>query len=160
MLPTPYRAEQRCQVVWLSGMISPENKQSVFYRKAVSAMDYTLTVQRPFDQIIHNLIDRLRQRDLQTQVSFNACLKQTETGGACPYHGQQPCTCRYAVLLVYNQAQRDYRTITVYGRDDEAWLTLVWQPALNGQDPEAHETLEILLLGILLSLTQPFPVAD
>lgn len=122
-------------------------------------MDYTLTVQQPFDTIIQKLMDNLRQRNLQTQLSFNACLVHDGSNCACSNHNQQSCTCRYAVLLVYTREQRDYRTITIYGRDDKTWLTLVWQPALSGQDVEAHETLEILLLGILLNLAQPFPVA-
>lgn len=121
-------------------------------------MDYTLTVQQPFDEIFHKLTERLEQRSLPAQVSFNACLSEYDNDVRCLHHGQQHCTCRYAVLLVYNQEQHDYRTITVYGRDDKAWLTLVWQPAFSEQDPEAHETLEILLLGILFSLTQPIPV--
>lgn len=122
-------------------------------------MDYSLTVQQPFDTIIQQLMDRLRQRNLQTQLSFNACLAQDGSDCACSHHSQQFCTCRYAVLLVFTREQRDYRTITIYGRDDKARLTLVCQPALSGRNAEAHETLETLLLGILLNLAQSFSAA-
>lgn len=121
-------------------------------------MDFTLTVQQPFDQIIRSLTGHLEQRNLQAQISFNACLAQVESGGHCPHHGQEQCNCRYAVLLIYSQDQLDYRTITIYGRDEIVWLTLIWQPTHPGQNAEAHEALEILLLGILLSLSRPAPV--
>ena len=122
-------------------------------------MDHILTIHQPFDKIIQNLTTLLQQRGLQAQVSFNACLSQDGGDGACPHHGQEPCPCRYVVLLVFDQDKVDYHTITVYSREDKAWLTLVGQAPRKGQDPEAHEMLEISLLSILLNLTQPIPVA-
>ncbi len=114
-------------------------------------MDYTLTLHLPFDDIIHNLTSGLQRHKLQTQLSFSACLPPTSSGDS------QQCPCRYAVLLVFTKDRRDYRTITIYGQAAETWLTLVWQPARPGQDPTAHEALEVLLLGTLLNLAQPLP---
>ena len=88
-------------------------------------------------------------------ISFD--LRLARAGHAdcdCPYHGQAECTCQYAILLVHNSVQEDvtHRTITLHGRDETVWLTLLQSSAPHNGNAIAHEAVEAIILDVLLSL--------
>jgi len=64
------------------------------------------------------------------------------------------CTCQYAVLLVYDRAQGSgvCRTLTLHGRDEEVWLSLLQSPGLPAEMRPAYEALGRELLAFLLKL--------
>ena len=117
-------------------------------------MDYTLRIDRPSEQVIPELMEALRQRQLQVAISFD--LQQARAIQAacdCPHHGQAPCTCQYAVLLVYDLrgGRATSGTITVHGRDGRVWLSLIKNPPMADDNDAAHQLLEQELLSVLLS---------
>ena len=122
-------------------------------------MDYTLRINQPSEQVIPELLTALRRHALRTIITFDLQLARAgQESCGCPHHGTENCTCQYAVLLVYDPAQGDgvYRTITIHGRDEQVWLSLLRRPASTIRESEAHKDLEQKLLNLLLSL----PSAD
>lgn len=121
-------------------------------------MNYTLRLDQPGEQITSRLIDTLREWGLQATISFDLRLARTDQiRCGCPYHGQTKCTCQYAVLLVYDPAQEDgtYRTITIHGRDEAVWLTLLQSLMPHNGNAIAHEAVEAIIVAALLSLVAP-----
>ncbi len=121
-------------------------------------MDYTVRLEHPGEQVIPQLIDALRDQGLQATISFDLRLVRADHAECdCPYHGQAECTCQYAVLLVYDPAQEDgtYRTITIHGRDETVWLTLLQSPVPHHGNAIAYEAVEAIIRGTLLSLVAP-----
>ncbi len=118
-------------------------------------VDYTLRVDRPSEQVIPDLVDALQHRGLQATISFD--LQLARAGHAdcdCPHHGMEGCTCQYAVLLVYDPQPGSgvYRTITVHGRDEQVWLSLLKSPISPTENTLIYEAVEALLLNTLLRL--------
>lgn len=121
-------------------------------------MNYTLRLDQPSEQITSRLLNILRQWDLQATVSFDLRLARTDQIHCdCPYHGQAECTCQYAVLLVYDPKQLDgtYRTITLHGRDETVWLTLLQNPIPHNGNAIAYEAVEAIIMDVLLNLITP-----
>jgi hypothetical protein len=121
-------------------------------------MDYTVRLTQPGEQVLAKLIDALRCQGLQVTISFD--LRLARAGHAacdCPYHGLMDCTCQYAVLLIYDPQQLDgtYRTITIHGRDETVWLTLLQSPVPHNESAIAHEAVEAIIMDALLSLVAP-----
>ena len=121
-------------------------------------MDYTVRLEHPGEQVIPQLIGALQRQGLQATISFDLRLARADHADCdCPYHGQAECTCQYAVLLVYDPAQEDgtYRTITLHGRDETVWLTLLQSSVPHNGNAIAHEAIEAIIMEALLSLVAP-----
>lgn len=121
-------------------------------------MDYTVRLEHPGEQVIPKLIDALQRQGLQATISFDLRLARADHADCdCPYHGLLDCTCQYAVLLVYDPKQLDgaYRTITVHGRDETVWLTLLQSPVPHSGNAIAYEAVEAIIMDALLSLVAP-----
>ena len=121
-------------------------------------MDYTVRLEQPSEQVIPKLIEALRQQGLQATISFD--LRLARAGQAhcdCPYHGQAECTCQLAILLVYDPEQVDgkYRTVTIHGRDQRVWLTLLQNPVLIDGAMLAYEAAEAVIIDSMQSLVDP-----
>jgi hypothetical protein len=133
--------------------------------KDKQAMDYTLHVDRPSEEVIPELVTSLERHGLRVMVTFDLQLaRANQVDCHCPHHGTERCTCQYAVLLVYNQQQGSgtYRSITAMGRDGEVWLSLLRctsplekSPTAPAEARVAHETPEENLLKLLLGLAGP-----
>ncbi len=54
----------------------------------------------------------------------------------CPHHGSAQCTCQYAVILVYGEAEEPARLL-LHGREKTTWVTL---DAVNHQQAVALMT--------------------
>ncbi len=126
-------------------------------------MDYTVRLEHPGEQVIPKLIDALRGRGLQATISFD--LRLARAGHAdcdCPYHGQAKCTCQLAILLVYDPEQVDgkYRTVTIHGRDERIWLTLLQGPGPPGGSILAYEAAEAVIMDSIKSLVDPSQQAE
>jgi hypothetical protein len=118
-------------------------------------MDYTLHVDQPSERVIPNLMSALQRRELRAMITFDLRLARADHVDCdCPYHSTEDCTCQYAVLLVYDPKQESgvYRTITIHGRDEEVWLSLLKDPSPPTENTLIHEALEAVLLDTLLSL--------
>jgi hypothetical protein len=118
-------------------------------------MDHTLQVNRPGEQVTTELIDELERHGLHVMLTFNLQLARAhQVECQCPQHGTEQCTCQYAVLFVHDpqQVHKVSRTITIHGKDEEVWLSLLKSSAPSTQ---AGITLEQKLLTILLRLVNP-----
>jgi len=118
-------------------------------------MEYTLHLDRPSERVIPKLVADLERRGLRVMITFDLQLARAHRGDCrCPHHGTERCTCQYAVLLVYDRAQGSgvCRTLTLHGRDEEVWLSLLQSPALPAGARPAHEALGREVLDILLGL--------
>ena len=121
-------------------------------------MDYTVRINQPNKQIIPDLIQALERQKLRAILTFDfQHARSPHISCGCPHHGTDACNCQYAVLLVYEpqHGYEVYRTITIHGRDEQVWLSLLKKPASPKQLVPAHEALKIKLLEILLSLAAP-----
>ena len=121
-------------------------------------MNYTLRLDQSSEQVTTRLMDTLQQQGLQATVSFDLRLARADQAHCdCPYHGQAECTCQYAILLVHDPAQEDvtHRTITLHGRDETVWLTLLQSPVPHYGNASAHEAAEAIIIEALLSLVAP-----
>lgn len=126
-------------------------------------MDYTVRLEHPGEQVIPQLIDALRSQGLQATISFDLRLARADHADCdCPYHGQAECTCQYAVLLVYDPKQLDgtYRTMTLHGRDETVWLTLLQSPIPHHGNASAYEAAEAIIMEALLSLVTPVQAVE
>jgi len=121
-------------------------------------MDYTVRLDQSSEQVTARLMDALWQRGLQVTVSFDLRLVRADQLHCdCPFHGQAECTCQYAILLVHDPAQEDgtYRTITLHGRDEIVWLTLVQSSVPHHGNAIVHEAVEAIIMDALLSMVAP-----
>jgi len=121
-------------------------------------VDYTVRTNRPDKEIIPDLIQTLERQALHAILTFDfQHARSPHVGCGCPHHGTEACDCQYAVLLVYEprHGYEVYRTITIHGRDEQVWLSLLKRPASPRQSGPAHEALETKLLGTLFSLAAP-----
>ncbi len=118
-------------------------------------MDYTVHVDRPPEEAIHELVNALERKGLHVMTTFDLQLaRANQVDCHCPHHSTERCTCQYAVLMVYKQKRGagPHRTITAHGRDREMWLSLLESPTLpTGSQPD-YEALGRELLQILLGL--------
>lgn len=124
-------------------------------------MDYTVRINQANKQIIPALIHELERQKLRGILTFDfQHARSPHLSCNCPHHGTDACNCQYAVLLVYDpqHGYEIYRTITIHGRDEQVWLSLLQKPASARQLEPAHQTLEAKLLAILFSLAElPHP---
>ncbi len=121
-------------------------------------MDYTVRIDQPNKQIIPDLIQALERQELHAILTFDfQHARSPHVSCGCPHHGTEACNCQYAVLLVYDPqyGYEVYRTITIHGRDEQVWLSLLKKPASARQIVPAHKTLETKLLEILFRLAAP-----
>lgn len=121
-------------------------------------MDYTVRINQPNEQIIPELIEVLRHQALRAILTFDfQHARSPHVSCGCPHHGTEACNCQYAVLQVYDpqHGYEVYRTITIHGRDEQVWLSLLKKPASPRQIVPAHKALESKLLEILFSLAAP-----
>lgn len=127
--------------------------------KGKPSMDHTLRVDRPSEQVIPELVNALQRQGLRVMITFDLQLaRANQVDCHCPHHGTERCTCQYAVLLAYSDQGQEsavYRTITIHGRDQQVWLSLLRSPALPANEHSAHEALGSELLSILLGLANP-----
>jgi hypothetical protein len=126
-------------------------------------MNYTVRLDQSSEQVTTRLMDALQQQGLQVTVSFDLRLARAgQIHCDCPYHGQAECTCQYAILLVYDPAQEDgtYRTMTLHGRDETVWLTLLQSPVPHPGNTIAHEAVEAIIVDALLSLVAPVQAVE
>jgi len=122
-------------------------------------MNYTVHLERPSEQVIPELVNRLERQGLRVITTFDLQLaRMNQTECHCPHHGTERCTCQYAVLLVYDRKQRSsaYRTITAHGRDGEVWLSLLKSPTLRSDVRPTGEAMGKDLLELLLELAGTF----
>jgi hypothetical protein len=118
-------------------------------------VDYTVQINQAHKQIIPDLIHELEHQTLHAIITFDfQHARSPHAGCGCPHHGTEACNCQYAVLLVYDPhyGHEVYRTITVHGRDEQVWLSLLKKPASPRQLDAAHEALETILLGVFYRL--------
>ena len=118
-------------------------------------MDYTLHLERPGERVIPELVRELERHGLRVMITFDLQLaRASQVECRCPHHGTERCTCQYAVLLVYDRARGSgvYRTLTLHGRDEAVWLSLLQSPTLPAEVRPAHEALGREILDILLGL--------
>ncbi len=106
--------------------------------------DFTLHLHSPAEEFIPVLMQTLQEEGFQATVSFNleaARIEQTECG--CPYHGTNPCTCQYIVLLVSEKDSRQptFCPLILYGRDAQVWLNLPEPHAQMSRTPGELATL-------------------
>lgn len=52
---------------------------------------------------------------------------------ACPYHGQDQCTCQYVVYLIYSDAPHPI-SVTVHGHDKYTDLSIQDSPHSNQEE--------------------------
>jgi hypothetical protein len=126
--------------------------------KGKPAMDHTLRVDRPSQQVIPELLEVLQRRGLRVMITFDLQLaRANQVDCQCPHHGTERCSCQYAVLLAYARRGKSgvYRTITIHGRDQQVWLSLLKSPKLPDRAYSACEALGSELLDILLGLATP-----
>jgi hypothetical protein len=156
ILPMPQRAKwryrQEAQRIILRG------DREFVLRKGKPAMSHTLCVERPSEQVIPELVNALQRRGLRVTITFDLQLaRANQVDCQCPHHGTERCTCQYAVLLAYARRGKTsvYRTITIHGRDQQVWLSLLKSPKLPDRAYSAYEALGSELLDILLGLATP-----
>ncbi|MEW5957029.1 MAG: hypothetical protein AB1801_04850 [Chloroflexota bacterium] len=128
-----------------------------------SIVDHTVRINQPNEQIIPELIQALERQELHAILTFDfQHARSPHVSCGCPHHGTEACNCQYAVLLVYNpqHGYEVYRTLTIHGRDEQVWLSLLKRPASPRQIGPAHEALETKLLEILFSLAAPSQTED
>jgi hypothetical protein len=121
-------------------------------------MDHTLRVDRPSEQVMSELVNALQRRGLRVMITFDLQLaRANQVDCQCPHHGTERCTCQYAVLLAYARKGKSgvYRTITIHGRDQQVWLSLLKSPTLPDRVDSAYQTLGAELLDILSGLANP-----
>ena len=121
-------------------------------------MDYTVRLEQSGEQLIPRLVEALRDQGLQATVSFDLSLARLgQSECYCPYHGQAECTCQYAILLVFDpgQDEQSCRTITIHGRDETVWLTLLQNSMPHRENPGAQQAVETRIMHVLLNLVAP-----
>jgi len=126
-------------------------------------VDYTVRTNRPDKEIIPELIRALERQALHAILTFDfQHARSPHVGCGCPHHGTEACNCQYAVLLVYDRQHgyEVYRTITIHGRDEQVWLSLLKRPVSAKQTMPAHEALETKLLEILFRLAAPIQTEE
>jgi hypothetical protein len=125
------------------------------YLNERQTMDHTLQVNRPSRQVTTELIGELERQGFHVMQTFNLQLARShQVDCHCPNHGTEQCTCQYAVLFINDpqQTHKVSRTVTIHGKDDEVWLSLLKNSASQNQ---ANAELERRLLAILLKLANP-----
>jgi hypothetical protein len=138
--------------------LCPSGQNGAIARKRKPAMSHTLCVERPSEQVIPELVNALQRRGLRVTITFDLQLaRANQVDCQCPHHGTERCTCQYAVLLAYARRGKTsvYRTITIHGRDQQVWLSLLKSPKLPDRAYSAYEALGSELLDILLGLATP-----
>lgn len=124
-------------------------------------MDYSLCIKKPARSVLAQLLTTLTTRGLKAVTSFDLQLAQAGCGScACPHHGTGNCTCQYLVLLVFDPTgpADAFGTITLHGRDDTVWLTLLSPPGRADDSDLLQKTLETALLDTLRTLSMPSQV--
>jgi hypothetical protein len=122
-------------------------------------MNYTVHVERPSEEVIPELVNRLERQGLHVMITFDLQLARANQADCqCPHHGTERCTCQYAVLLVYDPKPRSsaHRTITAHGRDGEVWLSLLKSPTLRTDARPTSEAMGVDLLELLSNLSGSF----
>ncbi len=153
ILPMPQRAKWRYRQE--ARRIILRGDREFAPMKGKPAMDHTLRVDRPSEQVIPELVNALQRRGLRVMITFDLQLaRANQVDCQCPHHGTERCTCQYAVLLAYARRGKSevYRTITIHGRDQQVWLSLLKSPKLPNRAYTAYEALGSELLDILLGL--------
>lgn len=124
-------------------------------------MDCTVRIGGASERVIPQLLDRLQHQGLHVVTTFDFQLARApHVECSCPHHGTENCNCQYVVLLVYEPqyGYAVYRTITVHGRDEQVWLSLLRRPGTPAGNSEPHVTLEAKLLDALQRLDVPVSV--
>ena len=118
-------------------------------------MDCTVCIDRANEQVMPELLDALQRQNLRVITTFDFQLARAlQVECNCPHHGLEECNCQYAVLLVYGPEYDHalYRTITMYGRENQVWLNLLQRQEPSAGDARLQAALEDKLLELLQGL--------
>lgn len=118
-------------------------------------MDCTVHIDRASECIIPELLGKLQRQGLHVITTFDFQLARApHVECSCPHHGTENCNCQYVVLLVYEPkyGHAVYRTLTVHGQDEQAWLSLLQRQEPSAGNVRPYAALEAKLLKVLQGL--------
>lgn len=94
----------------------------------MNALSPFLFVDRPCDETLHWLSQRLSQGGLRLMQTFDLQDARPRIEDCpCPHHGTSRCDCQMVVVLVYGNAAEP-ATLILHGHDGQTWLSLIDTP--------------------------------
>lgn len=103
------------------------------------------------ETVVQTVTAMLTQQGCRVVRSFDLrSVLAAQPERACPCHGTSPCTCQYAVLLVYGDAAKPV-SIIVHGHDKEVRLQLVRDPSAR---PDSELAARVGAALVEVALTQ------
>ncbi len=76
------------------------------------------------NEVMVYLSERFHELGIRVYQSFDlqTALERLPQCG-CPHHGEEVCSCQYAIWLLYGPGQSPVLMI-LHGRDEDTWITL------------------------------------
>jgi hypothetical protein len=94
----------------------------------VNSPSSIFSINRPYDEVLPWLKQKLSQAGLRTMQTFDLnTVRPDPKDCPCPHHGTGMCNCQMVVLLVYGSAPEP-ATLILHGNDGQTWLSLIDHP--------------------------------
>ena len=94
-------------------------------RFKVNSPSHFFTMDRPYNEAVHWLKQRLSEAGLRVIQTFDLAVARAGLEDCpCSHHGTEQCDCEMIVLLVYGKSNEPV-TLILHGNKGQSWLSLV-----------------------------------